>query len=86
MSEGWTCMGCGIASPNRVRACYCPTNCVSNGSGKSAWKIEPEPYRLAETIRTRLLGVRPEDQDVVLEDKDWLLILQALSLPNGNHQ
>lgn len=33
---------------------------------------------LAETIRTKLLGVRQEDQDVVLEDSDWRLILSAL--------
>jgi hypothetical protein len=46
--------------------------------GKSAWKIEPEPFRLAETIRSRLLGVRPEDQDVALEDSDWQIILSAL--------
>ena len=34
---------------------------------------------LAETIRTRLLGIAPEDQDVVLEDDDWRIILAALS-------
>lgn len=39
---------------------------------------------LAETIRTRLLGVAPEDQDVVLEDADWRIILKALSLSNGD--
>jgi hypothetical protein len=35
--------------------------------------------RLAETIRTKLLGVVPEDQDVVLEDSDWHMILAALA-------
>jgi len=34
---------------------------------------------LAETIRTRLLGIAPEDQDVVLEDADWRVIIDALS-------
>jgi uncharacterized protein (DUF1499 family) len=82
MIEAWKCSGCGIASPNRFRMCDCPTNCVSNGAGKSEWKIEPEPYRLAETIRTKLLGVAPEDQGVVLEDSDWQIILKALSLLN----
>lgn len=33
---------------------------------------------LIETIRTRLLGIAPDDQDVTLEDSDWLLILGAL--------
>jgi hypothetical protein len=42
---------------------------------------------LAKTIRSKLLGVAPEDQDVVLEDSDWRLILNALdraACPLGN--
>jgi len=35
---------------------------------------------LAALIRARLLGVRPEDQDLVLEDQDWRLIIDALQL------
>lgn len=34
--------------------------------------------RLARLIETRLLGVRPDDQDLVLEDSDWIIILKAL--------
>lgn len=34
---------------------------------------------LAEIIRTRLLGVHPDEQDVVLEDDDWRIILAALA-------
>jgi hypothetical protein len=76
----WKCAGCGAPSPDRFRSCRCPTNCVTIGHGKkSAWKIEPEPHRLAETIRSRLLGIKPEDQDVVLEDSDWKLILAGLN-------
>lgn len=74
----WKCSGCGAPTPDRVRCCECPTSCVSR-EGESAWKIEPGPHILAETIRTRLLGVRPEGQDVVLEDTDWRIILDALS-------
>lgn len=33
---------------------------------------------LATMIRTRLLGVRPDDQDLALEDHDWRLIIEAL--------
>jgi len=33
---------------------------------------------LADTIRRNLLGVRPDDQAVVLEDDDWRLILASL--------
>lgn len=79
MSEmGWNCIGCGKQSPDRVRACGCQTNVVRQDSGGSAWKVDPDMHRLSETIRTRLLGVKPEDQDVVLEDADWLLILNCL--------
>ncbi len=53
-----------------------------------ARKVEADPdldcearpaASLAETIRTKLLGVAPECQDVVLEDSDWRIILAALS-------
>lgn len=75
--QDWKCCGCGKPSPNRERVCDCPTNCVSQGN-RSAWKVDPGARRLSETIRTRLLGVKPEDQDVVLEDADWNIILTAL--------
>jgi hypothetical protein len=74
----WKCSGCGKPSPDRFRICDCPTNCVSDMIGKTAWKIDPAPRRLAETIRTLILGIAPEDQDVVLEDADWRLILELL--------
>lgn len=35
---------------------------------------------LAELIKTRLFGVPPDDQDVVLEDQDWSKILSALEM------
>lgn len=37
-----------------------------------------EREKLAATIKRHLLGVAPDDQDVVLEDDDWQLILAAL--------
>ena len=37
---------------------------------------------LAQIIETRLLGVDPGDQDVVLEDDDWRRILAALRTPS----
>lgn len=77
----WKCSGCGIASPNRVRSCECPTGAVRRSNGEGAWKIEPNIAALVETIQTRLLGIRPDDQDVVLEDDDWRLILTALGAP-----
>lgn len=35
--------------------------------------------KLSETIKTRLLGVEPDEQDVILEDDDWRMILAALA-------
>jgi len=40
--------------------------------------MSPEK-ELANLIAKRLLNVRPEDQDLQLEDSDWLLIINALS-------
>ena len=36
---------------------------------------------LSKIIRQRLLGVAPDDQEVVLDDDDWRLILAALAHP-----
>lgn len=33
---------------------------------------------LSNLISTRLLGVSPDSQDVVLEDDDWNMIIEAL--------
>lgn len=41
------------------------------------------PTVLADTIRQHLLGIRPDDQAVVLEDDDWRLILASLERPSG---
>lgn len=39
MSESeWTCAGCGVASPNKMRTCDCPTNVVVSLARKRAWK------------------------------------------------
>jgi len=38
---------------------------------------------LADIIRQNLLGVRPDDQAVVLDDDDWRLILASLERPSG---
>ena len=43
--------------------------------------VAGEGEKLAELIRTRLLDIHPDEQDLQLEDDDWRLILQALSQP-----
>jgi hypothetical protein len=40
--------------------------------------VEACRLELSELIKSRILGVRPEDQDLVLEDKDWREIVAAL--------
>lgn len=42
---------------------------------------EEEATKLADLIRTRLLGIDPDDQDLQLDDDDWRLILEALAQP-----
>lgn len=74
----WKCTGCGKPTPNRVRNCDCPSGVVYRSDGPTEWKLAPDLYRLSKTIRTKLLGVRPEDQDVVLDDDDWRLILETI--------
>ena len=52
MSEyEWTCAGCGIASPNKVRSCDCPTNVVC-WDRKHEWKrdMAAEAAELAAAI------------------------------------
>lgn len=39
---------------------------------------------LSEIIKTRLLGVRPEDQDITLEDADWMEIIATLEQEKTN--
>lgn len=47
-------------------------------AGSEKPQAPAEAGELIETIRTRLMGVAPDDQDVTLEDGDWLMILAAL--------
>ena len=37
-----------------------------------------ERQALADLIKSRLMGVLPDDQDLVLEDSDWALIIGSL--------
>lgn len=39
---------------------------------------------LQELIKTRLMGVAPDSQDLVLEDSDWAEIILALDKANGS--
>ena len=59
---------------NAYRAMLAAAPAVQPAAGREA---------LSKIIRQRLLGVAPDDQDVVLEDDDWRLILAALSAPQA---
>ncbi len=53
----WKCAGCGTPSPDRARACECPTSVVYYREGKkdtTAWKVGEEPKSEAEHLRIAL--------------------------------
>lgn len=54
---------------------------LANGGGLPAKGASPADDDLARLIETRLLGVDPDSQDLVLDDHDWRRILAALSPP-----
>jgi len=76
------CCGCGEPSYDGVKPCDCATMCGwHEGANGSVWFISREQAAhtaLAELIETRLIGVRPDDQDIELDDEDWTRICQAL--------
>lgn len=76
----WRCCGCGAAATGEVKPCQCATQ-VGWRDGKYIVFMSPAQARrleLSELIKTRLLGVLPEDQDLTLEDGDWAEIITAL--------
>lgn len=54
MSEyEWTCAGCGVPSPNKMRSCDCPTNVVC-WDRKAAWKSDgKEPVIVTDEMVAR---------------------------------
>jgi hypothetical protein len=83
-SEDFRCCGCGAAAFDGVKPCGCPTMVGARGGFSQreyvVFKTETQARRLAlsNLIKTHLLGVRPDDQDLVLEDHDWMEIVAAL--------
>lgn len=80
----WRCCGCGKAATGEVKPCDCVTMCgvrYADGNRQCVVFMSLTAARrlaISETIKNSLLGVRPEDQDVVLEDADWGEIIAAL--------
>jgi hypothetical protein len=83
--EPYRCCGCGAVSLDNVKPCGCATGLGYRPSNlkdviRFATKDENDNLKLAQLIETRLVGVHHEDQDLVLEDPDWRLIIAALRL------
>lgn len=84
--EPYRCCGCGTPSLDGVKPCECPTGLGYRLDAKGHPNdivrfITPDERadaKLAQLIRTRLLGVDPGDQDLELEDHDWERIIAAL--------
>lgn len=83
--DTFRCCGCGKAALGRVKPCDCPTmvGSIWRDGAKPEYvvfisQIAARRLALSELIKTRLLGVHPEDQDLVLEDGDWADIVAAL--------
>jgi hypothetical protein len=53
---------------------------LRNSIAAPVWNAGPR-RELAELIRSGLLGVSPDSQELELEDKDWRVILDALGYP-----
>lgn len=82
----YRCCGCGAISETGIKPCDCPTGLGyrldAKGSPNDIVGFMTAKARdaaeLAHLIRTRLLGVDPDDQDLELEDHDWQLIIDVL--------
>jgi hypothetical protein len=80
----WRCCGCGMAASGEVKPCACVTMCGARyDDGKRQFVVfmsatEARRLELSKLIKDRILGVKPDDQDVVLEDADWGDIVAAL--------
>lgn len=81
----WRCCGCGKFATGEVKPCDCVTMCGARDDvdGKRQFVVfmsltAARRLAISETIKNSLLGVRPEDQDVVLDDADWGEIIAAL--------
>lgn len=83
--DDYRCCGCGQAALDEVKPCNCVTMVGARDGvdGRRQYvvlKTQKQARReaLSALIRERILGVRPEDQDLVLEDEDWMEIVAAL--------
>lgn len=83
-SNDFRCCGCGAASIDEVKPCECITMVGARGPHDARdytvfkTRLQAEREKLSDIIKADILGVHPEDQAVVLEERDWMLIIGAL--------
>jgi len=79
-NEGGSCVSCTQCQASSNVEFGFKENFVSNWNRRAdgAVTMTDEQADLANLISGRLLGVKPDDQDLVLEDADWRLIIDAL--------
>jgi hypothetical protein len=64
MSTDWRCAGCGVAAPDKLSPCECPTNAVYAGVGKERrceWK-RPHVEDVVAGMHELLTTLRPADR------------------------
>ncbi|MGN6539159.1 MAG: hypothetical protein ACTHKQ_25960 [Mesorhizobium sp.] len=84
-STNFRCCGCGKAAVGQVKPCDCVTmvGARDDADGRREYIVftsQKAANRLAlsQLIKTRILGIEPDSQDLVLEDADWAEIVAAL--------
>ena len=55
------------------------TNKIIAANSIGGSEVDDQYASLSRLIATRVLGVKPDDQDLELDDHDWRLIIDALS-------
>jgi hypothetical protein len=75
--QATVCSGCeGKPAPENNPCAVCGKQAAGEAEAR-------ERLKLAELVRTRLLGVHHDEQDLYLENHDWQRIIAALSSPQA---
>ena len=79
-NEGGSCVSCTQCQASSNVEFEFKENFVSNWNRRAEGAVTMTDQRaeLANLIIGRLLGVKPDDPDLVLEDPDWRVIIEAL--------
>lgn len=82
MANPILCCGCGKEAVGGVKPCDCATGCGwrkgEPGSVVLISRLHARRNELADLIKTRLIGIDPDSQDLILKNHDWHEIVSAL--------